>query len=191
MNLLFIENQEFNNINYTNESLPKGEYEHCSFKDCLFLGSDLSDIIFSESIFENCDLSNALLKNTAFKDVRFTNSKLLGLHFDDCNPFLLEFSFEYSVLNYSSFYKLKMKKTHFKSCKMKEVDFVETDLNGSIFYDCDLLGTLFENSNLEKCDFYTSYNYQFNPDINRLKKAKFSVRGVAGLLSKYDISIDP
>ena len=85
----------------------------------------------------------------------------------------------------------KTGKTSFISCTMHEVDFVETNLNSSLFDDCDLSGTQFDNSNLEKCDFYSSYNYGINPDFNKIKKAKFSVRGVVGLLEKYDIIIKP
>jgi hypothetical protein len=43
---------------------------------------------------------------------------------------------------------------------------------------------------LEKADFRTSYNYSINPEVNRIKKAKFSTAGIAGLLCKYDIEIE-
>jgi hypothetical protein len=36
----------------------------------------------------------------------------------------------------------------------------------------------------------TSYNYSINPEVNRIKKAKFSTTGIAGLLHKYDIEIE-
>ena len=40
-----------------------------------------------------------------------------------------------------------------------------------------------------KADFYTSYDYSFDPDKNKLKKAIFSVDGLKGLLEKYDIVV--
>lgn len=43
---------------------------------------------------------------------------------------------------------------------------------------------------MEKADFRTSYNFSIDPDVNRIKKAKFSLDGVRGLLDKYDIQID-
>jgi len=43
---------------------------------------------------------------------------------------------------------------------------------------------------LEKVNFLTSYNYSIDPENNRLKKAKFSMNGLAGLLGKYDIEIE-
>jgi hypothetical protein len=43
---------------------------------------------------------------------------------------------------------------------------------------------------LEKTDFRTAYNYSFDPENNRIKKAKFSLAQVVGLLDKYDIHIE-
>jgi len=48
----------------------------------------------------------------------------------------------------------------------------------------------FENTALEKVDLRTGFNYSINPEINRIKKAKFSLQGVLGLLDKYDIEIE-
>jgi hypothetical protein len=48
----------------------------------------------------------------------------------------------------------------------------------------------FDRSLLEKADFRTAYQYTINPEHNRIKKAKFSATGLAGLLAHYDIEID-
>ena len=49
---------------------------------------------------------------------------------------------------------------------------------------------IFENTILEKADFRTAYNYAIDPEINKIKRARFSSFGVAGLLQKYDIDIE-
>jgi hypothetical protein len=49
---------------------------------------------------------------------------------------------------------------------------------------------VFENTNIEKADFRTSFNYSINPEINRIKKAMFSKQGVVGLLNHLDIDIE-
>ncbi len=175
--------------NYSGNLFGAGEFESCRFVDCDFQGADLSKVIFLECEFEKCDLSNAQLKETGFRDITFRQCKLLGLRFDDCNPFLLEFRFEDSILDLSSFYGLNLKKTHFKGCQLNEVDFVGTDLSESKFDDCDLQGALFERTNLQKVDFRSASNYRIDPDDNQIKKAKFSWPDVAVLLEKYDISI--
>jgi len=115
---------------------------------------------------------------------------MLGLQFDTCNEFGLSFSFDDCTLNHSSFYQRKLKKTIFKSSQLHEVDFTECDLTGAQFDNCDLLGAAFENTILKTADFRTSINYSINPDTNQIKKAKFSLPAVIGLLDKYDIKIE-
>ena len=73
---------------------------------------------------------------------------------------------------------------------MEDVDFGEADLTEAIFDTCNLAQSIFEYSKLAKADFQTAYNYQIDPEINALKKTKFSKEGALGLLSKYDIIVD-
>ena len=70
------------------------------------------------------------------------------------------------------------------------MDFTECDLTASIFENCDLNNATFDNTIIEKVDFRTAFNYSINPELNRIKKAKFSIEGISGLLSKYDIDIE-
>jgi len=62
-------------------------------------------------------------------------------------------------------------------------------LSSGVFDNCDLSMAVFENTNLEKADFTTSYNYDIDPEKNRMKKAKFSQNGLHGLLLKYDLVV--
>jgi uncharacterized protein YjbI with pentapeptide repeats len=107
-----------------------------------------------------------------------------------CNAFGLSFSFDNCQLNHTSFYNTKIKKTIFKNSQLQETDFVNCDLNSSIFENCDLGRATFENTNIEKADFRTAYNYSIDPEINQIKRARFSVLSVSGLLNKYDIEIE-
>jgi hypothetical protein len=43
---------------------------------------------------------------------------------------------------------------------------------------------------LEKADFRSAFNFSIDPEMNRMKKAKFSRTGVFGLLHKYNIEIE-
>ena len=115
---------------------------------------------------------------------------MLGLHFEYCNDFLFEVNFENCLLNLSSFYKLKMKKTKFAQCEMHEVDFTQTDLNLSIFDECDLMGSTFEQTNLEKADLRGAHHFSIDPELNKIKKAKVSQAGLVGFLDKYDLVIE-
>jgi uncharacterized protein YjbI with pentapeptide repeats len=83
-----------------------------------------------------------------------------------------------------------LKKTHFKNVSLKEVDFTEADLTEVVFEHCELLGAIFDDTNLEKADFRSAYHYTIDPLKNKIKKAKFSWPALAGLLDRFDISVD-
>jgi len=175
---------------YRNDTPIKGNYENCIFNGCDFSEKDLSGYKFTECVFNDCNLSLAKLNKTAFQDVKFNGCKMLGLRFDTFNEFGLSFWFNNFLLNHSSFYKAKIKKTNFINSQLKETDFAEADLYNSIFDNCDLERAIFDQTILEKADLRTSYNYCINPESNKIKKAKFSILGVVGLLDKYDIEIE-
>ncbi|MCH2022113.1 MAG: pentapeptide repeat-containing protein [Saprospiraceae bacterium] len=185
-----IDNQSFIEVDYSGKRLNIHKYECCSFKNCTFQESLLSSITFMECTFENCDFGLANVKSTAFKDVRFINCKLVGLKFCDCNDFLLSLYFEHCNLHFASFRELLLQGTTFRNCNLKEVDFSAADLTNSIFDNCDLDRTIFDQSKLEKVDFFTAYNYNINPQTNRIKNARFSKDGVSGLLGNYNIIIE-
>ena len=58
------------------------------------------------------------------------------------------------------------------------------------FDECDFLHAHFEKTILEKADLRTSLHYSIHPALNRIKKAKFSLSAISGLLDQYDIEID-
>ena len=83
-----------------------------------------------------------------------------------------------------------MTKTSFVNSSMKNVDFSECDLTKSIFSNTDLMNATFYKTILKEVDFLTAANYSIDPEMNTIKKAKFSLHGVSGLLEKYDIQIE-
>jgi len=187
MSSIYIADQYFKTFEQPDQTT---EYDNCTFENCIFSGFDLSDFSFEECVFKNCDFSNAKINNTAFKTARFEGCKLIGLQFDECNPFLLAFQFIGCQLNLSGFYRVKMKNTFFKECILHEVDFTEAKLTGSTFENCDFTGTMFGNTNLEKVDLTTAFNFIIDPELNQVKGAKFSLQGLPGLLTKYEIKIN-
>lgn len=190
MERVYIEDKQFNKEDINDKELKIADYENCVFNNCDLSNADLSKRIFLDCEFIACNLSSARLHKTAFKTVKFKDCKMLGLHFEDCDDFLFEVAFDNCQLNLSTFYKMKMKKTNFIKCNLSEVEFTETDLTSAVLDNCELTGTRFENTILEKADLRTAYGYSIDPELNKIKKAKFSIQGIAGLLDKYDISIE-
>jgi fluoroquinolone resistance protein len=140
-------------------------------------------------VFQDCNFALANLDNAKLKNAKFTSCKLVGLDFSVCNDFLFVVNFENCSLDYATFFQKKLKNTTFLECSMKEVDFTECDLTQAVFHHCSLFNATFEQCILEKADFRTAKNYTFDPALNKMKKAKFSYAGIAGLLTKYQIEI--
>lgn len=186
----YSEDQTFHQVNFTEDPLSKGEYENCIFQTCDFSHADLSEIKFSNCEFIGCNLSLAKLNETAFRDVQFNECKMLGLHFENCNQFGLSFNLRECNLSHSSSYQVKMKKKLIVNCNFQEVDFTESDFSSTVFDHCDFSRAIFQNTILEKADFRTSINFSIHPENNRIRKARFSLSGISGLLTHYDIVID-
>jgi fluoroquinolone resistance protein len=77
------------------------------------------------------------------------------------------------LLNLSSFYKLKLKKTKFIKCALQEVDFTEADLSGAVLDECDLQKAVFDNTILEKADLRNSYHFSIDPNVTGSRKRNF------------------
>lgn len=184
------DNEHFDKMNYCSTPLKKGEYVECTFTHCDFSQSTLAGCKFIECTFIQCNLSVTKLTDTALRNVHFKNCKMLGLRFDECAEFGFSVSFDGCMLNMSSFYKCKLYKTLIANSQLRDVDFTESNLTSSIFDNCDLALAIFERTIIEKADLSTSFNYAFDPENNRIKKAIFTYPGVLGLLMKYDIEID-
>lgn len=186
---MYFEEETFEHVNFTKKHIKAGEYENCTFLDCDFSNSDISGLNFIDCEFKGCNLSMVLMHDTIFNNVIFTDCKMLGLQFENCNDLLLTISFFNCTLNHSLFSGIDLKKTTFEKSILHEVDFANTDLYKSVFKGCDLQNSLFVNTNLQESDFTGSFNYLIDPEINRIRKAKFDLPGVLGLLAKYDIKI--
>ena len=135
-------------------------------------------------------MSAANVNGTSFQETQFTNCKLMGLHFDHCNPFLLSVRFTNCSLNMATFYQCKLQKTIFSHCNLQEADCTEADFSNAVFQQCNLMHAVFDRTNLEKADLRTAVNFSIDPERNKLKKAKFAATALSGLLHKYDLIIE-
>jgi fluoroquinolone resistance protein len=189
MERAYEEDQHFEGVDYSVKKLPIGDYENCRFINCNFGETNLSQVTFIDCVFDNCNFSAANLNGTSFQETKFVNCKLLGLHFEHCNSFLFTVQFDHCMLNLSGFYKMNLKGFQFTHCSLQEVDFTEADLSGAVFHECNLLGAMFDQTNLEKADLRTATNFSIDPELNKLKKAKFSLTGLTGLLHKHELNI--
>ncbi|MDR2835045.1 MAG: pentapeptide repeat-containing protein [Bacteroidales bacterium] len=170
--------------------IKKGIYENCTFKNCFFSDLNFLDFVFDDCEFIDSNLSNLILNNSAFRSVRFISSKIVGLHFENCNNIGFSIDFLDCKLNLCSFYEMKLIKSKYKNTEFEDCDFSNADLSLSIFDKCNFINSTFFHTNLSKCDFRTASKYAINPEINNVKFAKFTYPEVLGLLSHLDIHIE-
>jgi len=186
----WVEDKTYTNTSYVGQKLIQTEFESCIFLNCDFTNADFSESDLLNCTFEGCNFSMAKLAGTGLKGVQFMACKLIGIGFDQCSDFLFSVGFQKCTLDYTSFAVKRMKNTKFVGCSLKEADFTDADISLSVFEDCDCFGAIFQNTNLEKTDFRTALNYSIDPEVNRIRKAKFSHSGISGLLTKYNIDIE-
>ncbi|MDZ7845911.1 MAG: pentapeptide repeat-containing protein [Owenweeksia sp.] len=189
MNELFSEGKTYEKEDFSLKALPKGDYDQCQFINCHFSGVHLSNYNFIGCDFNECDLSNVRLGGTGLKEVRFVKCKMVGTQFTECNPFLLAIDFEDCQLDFAVFNDLNLPGTSFMKCQLKEVDFSGANLNQVEFQGCDMENTHFENTKLEQADFRWARNFSIDPELNNLRKARFSKHNLSGLLHKYKLDI--
>ena len=187
---VFQDSQEFKNIDFSEGKLPTGDYEDCVFSGCIFTNCYLNGSNFGDCEFVDCDLSMVNLTGVTIRDIRFKRCKMLGVKFESCNKLLFSVQFEQCQLDFSTFHKLPLANTGFIECRLLEVDFTQANLKGAMFHQSDLSGAIFLQSNLEKSDFTSAVNFSIDPELNRMKKARFSLEGLSGLVGKYDLELD-
>lgn len=165
------------------------DFEQCTFRQLDLSRASLSGANFINCRFESCVLTQADVKNTKLYDVSFADCKLMHVDFGHCNPFGFNVEFADCQLDYAIFLDRKLKKSRFTECSLREVQFLNCDLAGSVFSRCNLEFARFEKNDLSKVDFSSSYNLSLDPDENKVKKARFSLHNLPGLLKKYDLVI--
>jgi uncharacterized protein YjbI with pentapeptide repeats len=166
------------------------EVEQCRFVNCDFSNADFSNKKFIDCLFERCNLSLVALSGAGMQNVAFQDCKLAGVQFTACRDMLFEVHFEGCQLSYTSFYGKRMPSTSFVRCALTDTDFTSADLSSAVFQECTLNGAIFSATQLNGADFRTATGFIIDPDSNPLKKAKFRLEGLPGLVTKYGVIIE-
>ncbi|MDI1255911.1 MAG: pentapeptide repeat-containing protein [Flavobacterium sp.] len=180
----------FEKVLYADQKVNNREFDGCIFKNCDFSNSNFSYNTFIDCEFIDCNMGMTKLAGSSLKSVHFKTCKMLGIEFNLCEDFLFSVAFQDCMIDYSSFANKKMPKTKFTNSSMKEVSFAGADLTKSVFDNVNLDNAIFNDTQLKEADFTTAYNYKIDPEFNPMKKAKFAMKGIPGLLEKYDIKIE-
>jgi len=147
----------------TFEGISCEELTLAEYENCVFKGSSFNKADLSNFTFVDCEFIACDLSSIRSKKTSFRD-----VYFRDC----------------------KLMGIHFEdNSRLIEVDFTEASLEGVSFEGCNLTGSVFQMSNLEKSDFSGAQGFIIDPSNNRMKGAKFSQDGLAGLLTSFGIHI--
>lgn len=184
-------NKDFYNLEFVKalDFIADSSFESCTFKDIDFTALSLKSIKFITCTFENCNLANCSLQGSIFQDITFRSCKLLGLHFDDANPFGFSCQFLNCQMNHASFYQMQLQNCSFICCNLLGSDFSEVKAQGVSFEGSNLQDVVFERTDLRKANLLATQGLFLDPDENHIEKAKINRLQLHGLLSKYNIEI--
>jgi uncharacterized protein YjbI with pentapeptide repeats len=185
----YILDQEFKDQIFDDTNTKFKDFENCTFYNCDFRNCTFQTVAFIDCNFFDCNFQETKVNYVSLRGVFFTRCNFTSVNFAMTDQVIYEFHFKDCLLDYSKFYALKLKKMQFINCSMISVDFMGSDLTEVLFDNCNLRRAVFINTIANKADFSTSYDYAFDPDKNKIKKAIFSTDGLKGLLEKYDLVI--
>lgn len=185
----YIADQEYRDEVFNDVNTKFKEFENCTFYNIDFTDCTFQTVTFVDCNFFDCNFKDTKINYVSLRGVWFTKCNFTNVNFAMTDQVIFEFHFKDCLLDYAQFYALKMKKMQFINCSMIAVDFMASDLTEVLFDNCNLRRAVFIDTIANKADFSTSYDYAFDPEKNKIKKAIFSVDGLKGLLQKYDIVV--
>ncbi|MGD0006361.1 MAG: pentapeptide repeat-containing protein [Anaerolineaceae bacterium] len=188
--------QEFKKLTLKSAQVIQKDFMGCTFLKCNFSETLFQECRFHECKFRECDLSLANLKDSTFNSTRFEDSQIIGVDWTQTawakNKFIVfkPVDFSDSVLNHSTFSGLKMKQIQIMRCIAHDVSFEEADLTSANCTFTDFNSSRFMHTNLTEADFTGATNYTIAPQLNVLKKTKFSLPEAMALLYGLDIILN-
>lgn len=185
----YLLDQTFSDLSYDIEDLNFKEFERCVFDRCDLGRCVFLAVTFIDCVFNDCVFSGAKINYVALRTVTFNDCRIEDVNFAMCDKLIFDIAFNRCRLDFSKFYTLKIKGTVFTDCSLIAVDFMAADLTGVVFDRCDLYRAEFAKAIANKADFRTSHNYGIDPEKTKLRKARFSILQLKGLLAKHQISV--
>ncbi len=188
--------QEFKKLTLKSARVIQKDFTGCTFLKCNFSETLFQECRFHECQFRECDLSLANLKDSAFNSTRFEGSQIIGVDWTQTawakNKFIVfkPVDFIDCVLNHCTFSGLKMKQIQIVRCIAHDVSFEEADLTSADCTFTDFNNSRFMHTNLSEADFTGATNYTIAPQLNVLKKTKFSLPEAMALLYGLDIILN-
>lgn len=170
--------------------LEATEFYDCTFKECSFNQSKISNCIFKDCHFINCDLSMAKVQYTRFENISFEKSRLLGIDWSETThklKFLIKC--DNSDLSYGFFANMKLDGSEFTKCKLHEIVFDACSMKKCLFNGSNLMKTSFIKCNLSESNFSKAEAYAIDLDGNIVKGTIVEIPEAYNLLYQYGLEV--
>ena len=182
--------EEITGIDCSNQDVSGIVCRDCTFVDCNFENAKLSKAQLSDCLFKGCNFSNVKLYDAKLSGVDFVDCKLAGVDFTHCNQLLFSINIKHSKAAYCNFLGLEMAGIQLTGSELTECVFEGTNLTRADLSQSNLRGALFERTNLESADLRGALHYQIDPQLCRVRKARFSYPEALSLLKGFGVIID-
>lgn len=185
------EDQSFVSLDLQGEEIRFKEFIGCVFTRCSFLETTFISCRFVDCEFKECDLGLCCVKDCSFSNTRFQDSHVIGVDWTEASwpkrGFLRTIDFSSCSINHSTFIGLSLRGIHLTRCVARDVDFTEADLTRANCTHTDFSQSRFLHTDLTEADFSDAINYSIAPNLNVLKRTKFSLPEAVSLLYGLDI----
>lgn len=175
-----------------------GSLQGVVFRDCVFEECDLRelrlhacDLIDSDLL--GCDLGLLDVLGSRFGGVTLEACHVVGVVWSRAETSgmrPLEVDFKDSVLNFSTFTSLDLRKRRFEGCTIHEALFDGADLRDSSFRHSDLTGTQFLNCDMRGADLRGARHYAIVASANRVEGLHARLPDAVGLLAGLGVELD-
>lgn len=162
-------NETYEGVDFSDYDLEFASISDTVFRDCLFMGANLSELDTLSCKFIECDFTaakfNASQHNkTAFTNCTFKRSNMFATKFIDCDlmgsmfneSFFENVDISYGRWQYVDFRMLDLKNHKFENVDFSYSDFTAADMTKCIFDRCKLIGVILRESILTDCDISNS-----------------------------------
>ncbi|MCO4769833.1 MAG: pentapeptide repeat-containing protein [Deltaproteobacteria bacterium] len=182
------EDEDFVDLDLSEERLERHSFVGCTFKRCRFSGTRLVRWTLDDCRFEDCDLSVAKLGDSTLRDVHFVGCKLTGINWAEAHGLTLSIRFTQCTLNYGSFLDLPLRRLTVEGGTAADVQFGDCDLRDARFDKANLAGASFVRCDLRGADFSGSEGVALDPTC-RFAKTKLGLDDALGHLHRLGIAV--
>ena len=191
---MYIDNEQFTNLNIAEETINDREYVDCRFENCAFEALTLVHCRFTDCVFINCTINDIKTKSSEVKFAQLHNCSIRGVNWGLLMPtggFGEPIDkLENCSLKYNHFMRMNFRRFNWTGSSITGTTFAECNLQESNFSGCDLTDSEFFRCNLEKADFRDSKDYRIDVPGCQMKNARFSMPEAVNLLYSLGIKVD-